>query len=593
MKHVKKLLEMAAALTAKLPCDGYTSIEEWTKRFNERLKDMGYTKDDVIALGSEARAQVQLREDARANLTNTLMAKVHLHDAPATMKADAQSFLLATLKNQGMFVGLHPGRNLARYAKHIAYWSRKSIKIKTAYDKLFYHIRSGNDSYLNYIIGNAKAEQVDKLARTFKFRFWRLDEGDTAAFYETDSFVTCKRTKLEAPNTRMARVVVNEEGVTEQIHPSLLTTDAVRRDSITGSLVWAANVEWVEIEGGDLVWRRPNEARGAIYEEDGRWVRGNTNGRIGGYHGVQRGWRHSPKRSGYARHVGVELECGFKTNTHFQKFLSRYVEPDGRFTGNRPFIIESDSSLSGVTSGCEIISEPLPLLEGYQAPDAHWRWLLEKLVAGGAEGWKNRRLAGIHVNMDVSDRAPNHILRFVAFVHNAAAISKFISGRKVIYGAGDSEDRTPPGMEELASLDKFMTMNKSPHSGGYELITPAKFKSITGGTSFNGTALSQFASRGKYQPVHIRSGNQVLETRIFGSNIRYEGFMACVEYCVGGMEFTSQLDNDLDVLDPNISAQFRSWLADNSAKYPNLTSRIGVPTAKSMVEARPLAELTA
>ena len=81
--------------------------------------------------------------------------------------------------------------------------------------------------------------------------------------------------------------------------------------------------------------------------------------------------------------------------------------------------------------------------------------------------------------------------------------------------------------------------------------------------------------------------------RIFGSNIRYEGFMACVEYCVAGMAFACQLENDEKVLDADIGEQFRSWLSHNVTTYPNLAARIGVEEASEPVVARPLVELVA
>lgn len=621
MKYNKRLLELAAAFNQTLPSDKYSSVDEWFLRHTERMKDLGYTPDDTKDFIAETRKAIALRDEARATLVDTVARKCRLTDASDALKQDARQFVMQHLGNMGQFIGLHPKRDLSRYARHIAYWSRKSSRIKAAYTNLFDTIRrtstvveadeaaptatpvvrAGNaSSYVNTILQAAPPEQTNTFAMLFAYRYWNAEPGDAYAFYPSSTFLTCPYTSLPMPSSRAISVVFEEAGRSKRAHPTFAMSAAVIRDPITGTYVLKEAVEWVTLaDTNALVWRRPNEASGNIYidEEDGLWHRGDTHGRVAGYHSAPREWRQSSTPGVYARHIGVELECGFKTSGNLSRFLSRFVESNGRFVDNRPFLIENDGSLDSVPNGVEIVSEPLQLLEGYQAEDSHWRWLLDKLVRSGGEGWKHRQYAGIHVNMDVSDRTPSEILRYVVFVHNAAAISKFVSGRKVIYGAeGDeSTGRSVPSDKDLATLDGYLKTSKKHYGGGYEMIDSSRFRAIAGSSEFNRDSLARFRSRGKYQPVHIRSGMQVLETRIFGSNIRYEGFMACVEFCVGGMDFTSGLSNDLDVLHPDIGTTFRSWLSDNRSKYPNLAARIGViaTSTASTVAARPLAELTA
>lgn len=596
MNRAKHLIAMANAIDKVLPCDKYASAEEWMARNAERLRDVGYTRAEADELVAEARRDIDTRAEARATLAGIISRKCRIPSgASPEQKKEAQDFVVLRLKTTGHFVGINPGTNFARYARHIKYFSKKSARIKLIYGQLFDVIREMSAPYLLRCIAGSTPAAVDTFAAAFDHRYWRLNDADAYAFYGANQFSTCKRTKLKAPTARMLSVIIDDDGRTERMHPKLATDPRIQRDAISGQLIWKDAVDWVELDSGEPVWRRYNEARGTIFFEDGIWQRGNTNGRVAGYHSADRRWRSRPKTS-YRRHIGVELECGFKSQEAYQRFTSRFVLPDGRFVSERPFLIENDSSLSRVRCGVEIISEPLELYEGYQAPDSHWRWLLDKLVRGAAEGWKHRQYAGIHVNMDVSDRSPADILRYAIFVHNAAAISQFVSGRKYIYGcAPDDGEQSPPTNNELVDLDKFTSEHKKIYSGGYERIDQARFKTIGRGDAFNTDALAAFRSRGKYQPVHIRGNSPVLETRIFGSNIRYEGFMACVEYCVGGMEFTTQLANDSDIFHPELSAQFRAWLSDNREKYPNLASRIGViqSSAKPTVVARPLAELTA
>lgn len=275
-------------------------------------------------------------------------------------------------------------------------------------------------------------------------------------------------------------------------------------------------------------------------------IRVTANVRLVGYHSAPRPWRNGDIPAGA---IGVELEVGFKNGENGRaKFLSEHVDPNGRFR-TLPFSVEHDGSLAGVPGGCEIISDPLPLRAGYQATDAPWRVLLKHLYDAGAEGWKHRQHAGLHVNMDVSGRKDEDIIKYSVFINNADKMSQLIAGRRNIYNG---------------HYDKF-------EFGMLDNCTPESME----------PALSSAYRRGKYAAVHRRN-ERCLETRIFGSNIRYEGFMACIEYCVAVMQYTSQRPVWM-AFSPTAPAEFRSWLGDQRRHYPNLCKRLGIvahrPTA--------------
>jgi len=261
--------------------------------------------------------------------------------------------------------------------------------------------------------------------------------------------------------------------------------------------------------------------------------------RLAGYHAAPRSWRNGRRIPN--GHVGVELELGFTDgDTARAKFLEKYVGMDGRALDG-PFIFERDGSLDSIPGGMEIISDPLPIFTGYQAKDAPWRTLLKNLYDSGAAGWKYRKVAGIHVNLCVVDEADASLFKYASFIGNAEAMSKFIAGRKNIFGTDAGYTKTAPYLLRGVDIQSHME--------------------------------GQFAC-GKYCAVNRRD-RTCLETRIFGSNIRYEGFMACVEYCLAAMEFVRPL-HILDVSSPTIAGEFRNWLGAETNRFPNLAARLGI-----------------
>lgn len=259
------------------------------------------------------------------------------------------------------------------------------------------------------------------------------------------------------------------------------------------------------------------------------------------YHSAYRSWEHTPCRTnGY---VGCELEVGFANGAYNQRdFLDEFTE-DGRFTDGRPFIVERDGSLDGIPGGCEIISSPLPLHEGYQAANAPWRTLLRDLYQAGGQGWRHRRTAGLHVNLCVTGDTDETVLKYAMFINTARAMSCFIAGRSTLYHAS------------------------------YARYTPQLLsarRSITLGDVFGA---------GKYAAVNRRNAD-CLETRIFGSNIRYEGFMACVEYCCAVMAYV-RLVELWQVVSPIAAAEFRGWLGTQTKRFPNLCARLGIVAHRS------------
>lgn len=583
-KKTRPILEMANAIGASLPCDGYSSKEEWLRRYSERLKDGGYTPSEIEAMTGTVMRRAEMRERAKLELDTLLDRRAKTDDA------ESSALLLKVLKSVGLFTSLRPGRDLARLTKHLQYFITRSSRIRDAYRYFVSEIAAQTqlESVQEWLAHNAKAS--DAFAKLYGYKLWRARPDSPLSFYERTAFITCSRTNESVPTAAAIQVVVDETGLTRRMHPKLADdTDLIVRDAISGSLVLRGAVEWITLDTGELCWKRFNERLGQIVfdEEQQHWMR-KGRGQVAGYHGARRDWRSGGNFRGC---IGVELEVGFKSADTGLKFVNRFADERGRFVGNRPFLVENDSSLSGIPGGVEIISEPLPLYEGYQAPDAHWRWLLERLVQGGAEGWKHRARAGIHVNMDVSDKKANQVVRFIAFINNAASLSRFIAGRKAIFGA-DAGGGSAINNAELDNLKDFESKDKNAATGGYLRISK-DYLTGHGTGRFDSNMLSHFRGRGKYQPVNVRRDGSVLEVRIFGSNIRYEGFMACVEYCVAGMAFVGQLENDEAVMAADIGTQFRTWLSRNVAMYPNLASRIGVEESTETVVARPLQELVA
>lgn len=306
--------------------------------------------------------------------------------------------------------------------------------------------------------------------------------------------------------------------------------------------------DFVELhDTGDDAAREYCLERGLIFreydedeDEDVYVRRRGGGGLLVGYHHAPRPWEHATIPNGA---LGVELEVGFKNGDQGRaKFLKKYVEGDGRFKDDWPFSCERDGSLGGVPGGMEIIGDPLMLRAGYQKRGAPWRKLLKALYEAGGQGWQWRSLAGLHVNLCVVDEPDDAVFKYAAFIGNAEAMSKFIAGRKHIYGTERGYVKVPR---------RTMLSDESIPQG-----------------------LSHIFRNGKYAAVSRRN-SACLETRIFGSNIRYEGFMACVEYCVAAMEFVRPLHR-LDVLSPTVAAEFRQWLGTKTTAYPNLAARLGI-----------------
>lgn len=267
------------------------------------------------------------------------------------------------------------------------------------------------------------------------------------------------------------------------------------------------------------------------------------------YHRMTRKWRTNvtPPRA-----IGVELEVGFRDGVRGRSAFSEEHFFKGAANNSLPFILEKDGSLDAVPGGVEIISYPLDLYTGYVAADAPWRKMLGYLRDHGAEGWKWRTLAGIHVNQDITHLAPNVIIKYAVFISNAAALSKFIAGRKKIYNT--NAGRNPKCM----------------YGGGFIRKNLVDYDRCS-----VGQGLSKAFREGKYAPVHYHQDEGYIETRIFGSNIRYEGFMACVEYCVAVLEYVQTIDN-AELFSPLVASMFRSWLSARNKQYPNLSARLGV-----------------
>lgn len=328
-------------------------------------------------------------------------------------------------------------------------------------------------------------------------------------------------------------------------HPSCARSSGnVGRCGISGYLYSIRSQSTVCVDDED-VWQEYCEEQELIEydEEQDEWYRAGyrpQRSRLAGYHEVRRSWDETPCRVN--GHVGVELELGFPDENR-DEFLEAFTD-HGRFTDGRPFIIERDGSLDGIPDGCELISSPLPLYEGYQAAGSPWRSVLGDLYEYGAAGWRYRRLAGLHVNLCVTGEPDEVVLKYAMFINAAHAMSCFIAGRDVIYGR----------REELR--------------GGYDSYPRATWEAPTR------AALQDVYKRGKYAAVNRRDSN-CLETRIFGSNLRYEGFMAAVEYCAAVMTYVRLVDV-WQVVSPIAAAEFRCWLGTQTKRFPNLIARLGI-----------------
>jgi hypothetical protein len=291
------------------------------------------------------------------------------------------------------------------------------------------------------------------------------------------------------------------------------------------------------------------------------------------YHQAQRPWARGARIPRQA--IGVELEIGFAGgNKARDKFLKELVAPStGRMLDGSPFCVERDGSLEAadVPGGIEIISDPLSFRDGYQAKGSAWREMLKTLLEHGAEGWAWREYAGIHVNQDVQHVTRESVLKYAIFISNAAALSKFIAGRRKIYHRGDGESEH--------------TQRTKMYSGGFTQKLAAQYSKLTVAQS-----VAQAFADGKYAPVFMRGDGNCIETRIFGSNIRYEGFMACVEYCVAVLDYVQTIETH-EVFSPILSSMFRAWLGERPQKYPNLSARLGIVQHSRDVAVPPTAKI--
>jgi hypothetical protein len=596
MKHRTRLLAMQQSLTEVLPCDTAVPQDTWFSLYDMRLRDLGYDEGARHTQSDMLRRKVALRDEAREQLTSILTAKCK------STEPEMHALVLYALSDTKIYLGLHKDRNFARYAKHLRYIKDhpKWRLTFSSYRGLFTRAITGRAAAYRPILPmlhNAPLDDVKAFVDVFEYTYWSATPDVRTSYqcFPTRDMLRCPISGDMFPANYGVNVITSSGAAAQRVHPAVAhDSTRVRRD-VSGLFVLIEAVTWVQLEDGGFAWRERNEHNGLIYQDEdtGAWRVSNPNSRIGSYHGAHREWRGA--RSGtFVGCIGVELECGWKSHDHLRRFVRRFVNENGHFHSGRPFLIESDSSLSSVPNGVEIISEPLPLYAGYQAEDAPWRWLLSVLSQSGCEGWAHRRYAGIHVNMDASNRTASEITRYVLFLHNIPAIAKFVSGRTHIYGASPS---ATPATDSI--LDNFTQFSNRTHfDGGFVHYTPEILAQMQGlrspVTKFTGDTLAVIRNIGKYQPVNVRSGG-VLETRIFGANIRYTGFMACVELCVAGMEFVRELEDDTEVFNPELSTQFRSWLNDHSEKYPNLIARIGAletPT-KPAVAARPLVEFIA
>lgn len=581
-----RMQRMAMATSNPLPCDAYPSPQEWAKEQRERMFDGGFTRQEIAATIDTVVERAELRAAEKEPFTRAMAARTE------GLSADARALILTILRETGLFISLKPTRNLARLAQHVARLPAPS-KARAAYQRAGEILREHSDINDVQALFNANAENTAVWGHTFgQYIWWRPTFRYGGSWYPESSMRTCMISGKPVPINAATRVLIDEGGNHGFALPALVEhAPSLRQDPITSSWIQITAVEWVTLTNGMVVWKKGAITRGEITHDavTNTWARVNTSASMGRYHNAPREWL-SQRRGRYQGCIGVELECGFKSSAHRTRFLQKHVDNYGRFN-TQPFLIETDSSLGDVIAGCEIISEPLPLYTGYQAPDAPWRWLLDQLVHSGAQGWANRQFAGIHVNLDISDREPNELVRFVSLINNAASISRFISGRKYIYHSGE-RGVTPD--EELVDLEKFAALDRNHAGGGYLNLTASDF-TREGRVEMNDDDADGLRQRGKYSTVHLRRDLPVAEVRIFGSNIRYEGFMACVEYCVAGMEFVVGLSSDSIVLRPDIGSIFCDWLAENADKYPNLVARLGTRAKDKsiLVAARPLLELVA
>src|SRR5690348_4134195 len=258
------MLEMAQLINTTLPCDGHGSVEEWRKRFGERLKDGGYTPEEIEARAAETMRKAGVREAARANLKTAVCAR--LGEADDT---DGYDLLLKIMREAELFTSLRPGRKLGRLTKHVAYFARRSHRIAHAYKTFFNLLREHAQLPAVQAWLRADLTGAELFARTYGQRPWASAAGEPLMFYHRDMFISCPRTKQSMPSSASLAVITNEAGAITRMHPSLADDPDIVRDPVCGLLILREAVTWVTLDTGEVCWKRHNEANGAIaYDED-------------------------------------------------------------------------------------------------------------------------------------------------------------------------------------------------------------------------------------------------------------------------------------------------------------------------------------
>jgi hypothetical protein len=234
------------------------------------------------------------------------------------------------------------------------------------------------------------------------------------------------------------------------------------------------------------------------------------------------------------RTYGLELEVEFSDSEERENFYNQYFEdgktPDGRF------IAETDGSLDD-DLGLEVIGSIMPL-SLYYADNSPWKDMCAKLYDHGARGWAVRQRYGLHVTVDIRplDMDKNVVYdneqllrdrygRFNAFFHNNHALCKLLAGRDKIYGYE----------------------NYGPKGTGYV-------------KKFNLAEAIADLENHKYTPCRMRTerSNHVVEVRIFGANVKYDGIMRNVEFVDAILHYVHT--SEANIFSGASSADFRRWI---------------------------------
>jgi hypothetical protein len=466
-----------------------------------------------------------------------------------------REYMMVMLKHTNRLMNYGPWNNMFPMPIHVNPGSSSAITICTVFRGIMDGDIPASTAFCEWLRAWFASTEGGEWLSLFEMSYWN---GRIVESYAMTTCERCEEPVHEASTTTVYTSLGCSLTWCEDCRRNHATRcDVSRYYFVTNNFRWEETVNGLWfcydfcVEERELVEEQENDDFGTVYDVVDR-----QSTRLPSYHNASRPWAARAIAPGS---IGVELEIGFKNGEDDQReFLKRFMTAGGRLKHGAvelPFCVERDSSLNAVPGGMEIISDPLPLQEGYVAHDAPWRFLLNELVAMNAEGWKHRMFAGIHVNMDTKHVTSEDALKYALFISNCAALSKFVSGRKVIYGSGTS------------SPDALM---QSMYSGGYQKKTFLAYGKLS-----VGRAISRLASEnGKYTPVYFR-GNNCIETRIFGSNIKYEGFMACVEYCTSVMDYVVSLSTT-DMFSPTLSSEYRHWVSERLAKYPYIGARLGL-----------------